>query len=471
MSEQTQSPQSSSQSGQMTAVMAAVSTGGEKALRLGLVRDGRVLEERVLRERQPVSVGSSEKNLFVVTEAGLPSRFRLFDVEDGRYVLQFTERMAGKLSTPSGVRELEDLRGQADEVEGVFRVPLHEEARGKLTIGGTSFLFQFVAPPPVQPKPQLPVSVTRGAVGIDWTTTMIAAFSFLIHFMAIGAVYSDWLDPVVDYDVNVANIVEAVKSMPPPPEVEQKNVEEQDKPDKKVEEKVEDQKPVKKAAEKAPPTDTGKRRLSAVEAAALSEELDSFDMGILGVNLGRTATADVLSSSDNIATGIMDQAAESGAGVSSGGPGGLKLGSAGGAIRPGETGASLGSIGSTGKTSEGGSGAVKKVKGPTGNASVGGANVAGGKVTNASQVVARMRAGFRACYTRGLANNPDIQGRVTLTLRVGPGGEVTAVSAASSGNLPSDVVSCIKSRASAGRFAPPEGGAAAITVPVVLVAQ
>src|SRR5690606_32688052 len=99
------------------------------------------------------------------------------------------------------------------------------------------------------------------------------------------------------------------------------------------------------------------------------------------------------------------------------------------------------------------------------------ANVAGGKVSNASQVVARMKAGFRACYTRGLADNPDIQGRVTLTLRVGPGGEVTAVSASASGNLPSSVVSCIKSRASAGRFAPPEGGAAAVTVPVVLVAQ
>ena len=50
----------------------------------------------------------------------------------------------------------------------------------------TTFLFQFVAPPPIQPKPQLPVSVTRGATSIDWATTMIAAFSFLLHFSAIG---------------------------------------------------------------------------------------------------------------------------------------------------------------------------------------------------------------------------------------------------------------------------------------------
>ncbi len=453
----------------MTAVMRAAGPGGPKALRLGLLRNGRVVEERVLKKREAVSVGSSEKNVFVVSAEGLPSRFVLFDVEDGRYVLQFTDAMSGKVAMPSGILELPELKAQADDVEGTYRVRLPEDVRGKLTVGDCSFLFQFVAPPPTQPRPQLPVSVTRGAVGVDWTTTIIAALSFLIHFTAISFAYHDWLDPVVDYDVNVASIVEAVKNMPPPPEVEQKNVED----DKKEEKKAEDTPKPKKVKNKsdAKPTPGPKQKMNAAQVAALSEELDKLDLGILGANLGNTATANVLSSSDTISTDVMDQAAASGAGVSGGGPAGLKLSAGGGAIRPGESGGSLADIGATGKTGGGGSGKVVKVKGPTGNASVGGTSVAGGAVSNASRVVARMRAGFRACYNRGLNENPDISGRINLVLRIGPGGEVSSVSASKSGNLPSSVVACVKARAQSGRFSPPEGGASAISVPVTFVAQ
>jgi hypothetical protein len=211
--------------------------------------------------------------------------------------------------------------------------------------------------------------------------------------------------------------------------------------------------------------------MSRAEVAALAEQLDSFDMGILGANIGKTATSDVLSSSDNISTSIMDQAAASGAGVSAGGPGGLKLTRAGGALDPGATGASLSSIGSAGKTGGGGSGVAAAVKGPTGTATLGGATVAVGQVSDASRVVARMRPGFRQCYQKGLEANPDSSGRISLKIRIGPGGEVTGVTASASGSLPSSVVECIKARAQGVRFSPPDGGSAVIEVPVTFVAQ
>ena len=56
---------------------------------------------------------------------------------------------------------------------------------------------------------------------IDWTTTIIAAFSFLFHFGAVGSIYSDWMDPIVDDEVDVAALLESVKQLPPPPAVEQ----------------------------------------------------------------------------------------------------------------------------------------------------------------------------------------------------------------------------------------------------------
>src|SRR5690606_12392102 len=106
-----------------------------------------------------------------------------------------------------------------------------------------------------------------------------------------------------------------------------------------------------------------------------------------------------------------------------------------------------------------------------GSAAVGSAKVPVGSVSNASRVVAGMRAGFRACYQRSLAENPDAQGSIHLTLRVGPGGEVQGVTASTTGSLPASVVACVKARASAGQFAPPDGGSAIVKVPVTFVKQ
>jgi hypothetical protein len=92
-------------------------------------------------------------------------------------------------------------------------------------------------------------------------------------------------------------------------------------------------------------------------------------------------------------------------------------------------------------------------------------------VSNAARVVAGLRAGFRACYQRGLAEAPDASGSIRLMIRVGPGGEVSGVTATSSGGLPPAMVSCVQARARAAQFDAPEGGAAVITVPVTFVKQ
>ena len=56
-----------SRPGQMTAVMRAMQQAtGPKVLRIGLVASGRILEERIVKQRTSVSVGPSEKSMFVV---------------------------------------------------------------------------------------------------------------------------------------------------------------------------------------------------------------------------------------------------------------------------------------------------------------------------------------------------------------------------------------------------------------------
>jgi hypothetical protein len=351
-------------------------------------------------------------------------------------------------------------------------VQLSEEARGKVVVGETTFLFQFVAPPPIQPKPQLPVSVKAGlANDIDWTTTIIAAFSFLFHFGAVGSIYSDWMDPIIDDEVDINQLLESVKQLPPPPPVEQPT-------------DVADVAATAAATAEAPKSaggsgkaaggpGAGGGKVSDARASAIANELAQLDMAMIGaLNSGGTATQGVLSSGD-VPTGLLDGAAQSGAGVGQGGVAGLNMGgSGGGSVRPGAVGGGgLASIGNTGTGGPATAGSAAKVKGPVGNAQVGGAAVSGGSVSNASSVVAGMAAGFRRCYNKGLQEDPSMKGSVRITAKIGPNGEVLSASPSGGGGLSGTVISCVTARVSSANFAPPEGGGATVVIPVTFVSQ
>lgn len=457
-----QMPQPPHQVGRMTLGMR--STGrGRKLLRVAMVRGGRVLEERILKKPAAVTIGRSEHCSFVLGAKHAPTIFKLFEPLATGYQLNFTDAMSGRLGLAAGVKELAALKSLSKTTpQGVHQLKLTPEMRGTLTLGDVTFLFQFVGLPRVQQRAQLPPSVTQGRALLDWPTLIIAAFSLLVHVMALISVYSDWVDPVVDYEINVRNLVETVKSLPPPPPIEDQKVDEaapketaKEKPTPKVQQPVAGERP----------------KLSAAQVAALTNELDRIEMMTLPALQGAgPITADVLQSG-NLSMSSLDAAAASGASVATLGPGGLKFGSGGGALRPGELGGGLAAVGSTGKAANEGSGSSVAVKGPSGNATIEEQRVSGGAISDARSVVASMRPGFKACYQRGLSANPDSQGKITLTLRVGPGGEVQSASAATSGDIDAAVLDCVKQRAMAARFAPPEGGMAVVQVPVTFVRQ
>ncbi len=463
--------------GQMTAVMRAMpQSTGPKVLRIGLVQGGRVVEERVIKQRTHVTVGPSEKSMFVVAAPNVPATFRLFELVGPDYHLNYMDGMTGRVALQTGIADLDALKAQAKRSpQGSYQVRLTEDARGKIVIGDMTFLFQFVAPPPIQPRPQLPVSVQSGISSqIDWRFTIIASFSFLFHFGAVGMLYSDWMDPRVDEEVNIAGLLDSMKTLPVPPPITEtptdstqttQNADNASDAPKKAG-------GAGKGAGASKGAGAGKGGLSASERAALSSELDQLQMATLGaLNSEGPATAGVLRGGD-VPTGALERAAASGAGVGSTAGTGLNIGSGGGGtIRPGEAGGGgLAGVGNTGGGGKAEGGTAQKVQGPKGNANAS-AQVSGGTVGNASRVVAGMRAGFRACYNRGLQANPDMSGSVRVTARIGPNGEVLSASAAPSGSISSDVANCIASRVKSAQFDPPEGGAATVVIPVTLVQQ
>jgi hypothetical protein len=484
MSQQNLGSPQTNRPGQMTAVMRAMpQVTGPKVLRIGVVQGGKVIEERVIKQRTHVTIGPSEKSMFVLPTKSLPPNFKLFELVGSDYALNFLDGMSGRVALKTGVSDLAGLKGQARRVPipntnpplQAYQISLSEEARGKVMVGETTFLFQFVAPPPIQPKPQLPVSVKSGfGTEIDWTTTIIAAFSFLFHFGAIGFIYTDW-DPVVDDEVDVQQLLDSVKQLPPPPPVEQKN--ESDVPVSTAAAAVADAPKASTGGSKGAGSagkGSGKGGLTDARASAISNELASLDVQMLGaLNSSGNSTASVLSSGD-VPTGLLNGAANSSAGVGRGGIAGLNMGSgAGGAVRPGTAGGGgLASIGNTGAGSNAGAtGSAQAVKRPVGNANVGGAAVSGGSVANASAVVAGMAAGFRRCYNKGLAEDPNMKGSVRITAKIGPNGEVLGASPSGGGGLSGTVISCVTARVSSAQFSPPEGGGATVVIPVTFVSQ
>jgi TonB family protein len=91
--------------------------------------------------------------------------------------------------------------------------------------------------------------------------------------------------------------------------------------------------------------------------------------------------------------------------------------------------------------------------------------VSAGTVSNAAEVVSRLRTPFRECYNRQLALDRAAAGRIRLAIHVGASGAVSRVEVTPSGNLGS-VVQCVQTVASGAQFAPPEGGSAVIVVPI-----
>jgi hypothetical protein len=448
----------------MTAVMRAMQqASGPKVLRIGLVAGGRILEERIVKQRTSVTVGPSEKCMFVV-QANVPLQFKLFELIGADYHLNFLDGMTGRVALATGITDLVSLKGQAKRVGPAYQIRLTEEARGKIVVGETTFLFQFVAPPPVQPRPQLPLSVKGGVASqIDWSLTIIAAFSFLLHFGLIGAMYSDWMDPVVNDDITAGLLDMVQKTVPPP-------VETAETPTSSA--SATDTAPTPTAAPKqaAPTPKAGGQAPDAKVVAGLLNEADQARIAILAALNGGPNINGAMKD-DNGAPVDLNSLANRSGGVSNT-AGGLNLpNGAGGPIRPGQNGGGLQSLrgGETGGASTGAGQAVKVV--PVGNVEYGG-STASVPVANAEAVIRnQIHPGAKRCYQKGLESDPSQAGRLVILIKVAPSGEVDSVSVSSNSGLAAGVASCIQSVARRAKFDPPGASGSTLSVPFNFVKQ
>jgi hypothetical protein len=452
----------------MTSVMRAMSLGesarGPKVMRVGVLVGGRVVEERVIKRRVTVSIGSSESATFVIASPAVPPLFALFERVGDGYVLNVVPGMTGRIALAGGISELP---------AGNARVPLTESARGKVVLGDTTFLFQFVAPPPVQPRPQLPLGVKGGlTTSNDWALTLIAAFSFLVHFGLVGAIYSDWADPIVGDRYDVAGLVDLLARIPPPPvEVPEQSAlsttpSPAPSPPPTPHEATE-----AKATPGAHARSTQSSRSNAGptsndRSAVLAARADAMQMQIIAGLEGGPAVKGAIDRS-NVPPVDLESVAARDVGVTRGN-GELRPVS-GGPIK----GPSSGGLGVLGRTNSDGtgtsSGKETNVAGPTGIAQVGSPTVSV-PIPNADATVAALRNRFRSCYEKGLLGDSTMSGKVVITAKVGPNGEVTSSDVASITGLSPTVGQCIAGVVRRATFsAPGGGGGSTLNIPVTFV--
>jgi outer membrane biosynthesis protein TonB len=464
---------------QAAARQLAPGAGGPKLkiLRIGIIQGGRIVEERLVRKRENITVGQSAKNMFVVLSDALPRNWLLFEATGHQYVAHFSDGMDARIAVGNEIISLSQLKqtGKIQKRGASWVLPLDERARGKITLADMTILFQFVTPPPPQPRPQLPASVRGSALsGVDWFFTTIAALSFLFHLIFVIYLRNvDWprkpdIEAVPDRFVQM--VVKKEEKKPEEKKVEVAKAEEDEKkPEKK---KGDEEKKVKREL-----TDEEKAKLAEAKAKAdaerrarLAEQVKSTGLlKLLGAKSDAGGSiADVLGKGDvdrdqeralQGVGGVGVANADSLRGIKSGGSGSGRVADAGN-LRGG-----AGIVG--GGTGQGaGERTVKgaiKTETPAVDGDLDPAMVA-------KEVRSRLGA-IKACYERALKRNPNLSGKVVIHWTITQAGTVSGVDVEQDTLGDAEVASCIKSLIARWRFPAPAGGSVDVSFPFVFQAS
>ena len=186
-------------------------------LRVGIVHGRRIVEERLLARAGDVTIGTSPKSTFIVPWDDAPERWRLFEERGGRHTLRLAGGMTARIADGAAVTSIDARAADAP----ARPIPLSDRARGKVTVGDTTVLFQLLRPPAPQPRPQLPFSIRRRvSAEIDRFFTIVLAFTVLLHVAVV--VYLRQVDwprrPSIEEipDRFVRQIVRTPRPTPPP---------------------------------------------------------------------------------------------------------------------------------------------------------------------------------------------------------------------------------------------------------------
>jgi len=409
--------------------MSKPASSSAKILRVGVIRDGKIIEERHIRHPSAVTIGQDGTNTFVIPASELPATFPVFEYRNGQYSLLFTDRMNGRVANRSGDFDFAGLKtkGLVQKRGSVWALPLDESAKGKVSLGEVTLLFQFVAPRPEPARIELPADV-RGTVwrSIDHLFFGILAASLFLHFAGAACIALSPKPPDTDLALDELPDRFARVLLPPkPPEPEQQKAPEQTAQEEK--------KDVKKDLKKKDLPQDATQRKAVLQQRVASKGL----LKILGSAGGSGALSDVLGSGTGSGDVAAALAGARGVSIATAYSVGARAG--GGAGRT----AGIGDVGTSGggKVALAGKGDAKV----SGQVSTAAPEVDSADVDRAalSRYIRDRLGAIRGCYERELKRNPGLKGKVVVRFNITPAGRAGDVRIEENTLGSPEVASCI----------------------------
>lgn len=476
--------------------------GTKKILRVGIIQGGRIVEERLIRKREAVTVGVGSKNTFILPVAGLPKSLALFEAKGESYQLCFDEGMSGRVSVGDAVQDLKALQ-KSPSVQrrgGRFVVGLDTKSRGKVVIGEFTILFQFVEAPPVLAKPQLPAAARGGiAQRIDWTFVNMLILSFLLQGGAGVGLDIWWRQEgrylqdqfgerkTRAYEVLKAEVLQQQEQKeeeePVPTEAEEavKDAPESEQPAPEPEQAPEIKKVTPKPKDEGEKKDPGQVRDSNRTKEDVKKDVAKKTfLHVLGAE-GEDGTFGPSTLKAGLADAKLDEAFQNADGGVANADETTKTTFGGAPVAKAGTGDYKG----ISKAEAGGTRiATKEVKTVDKATATGGekkvtASVRGGSLSGKAgvgsvdpsaikSVFARRKGAVQYCYEKALKVNEKLKGKVVIQFTIGPAGRITSISVTENSTGDASVGQCIMDKVRSWKFTPPEGGAVTFSFPFVL---
>jgi len=420
----------------------ATATSQQKALRIGIVQGGKMVEERLFPGRSAITIGTSAKNTFVLPQSNLPESVAVFQPEGDGMALVFDDGTRGRIDGPGAAADLDVVAraGKARRQGDRYILPVRADQRGRLALGEATLLWQFVSPPPEPPRPVLPPEARRGRFRtLDRLFVTILLVSLALHVSGYIVLANT---PPRD-EVTLEEIPDRfAKLLIPERKAEPPKRKEEPKPEP-VPEAAEAKKeePAKKEEAKKPGAE-GKPVDKAARAAEVRKAVQSKGilrvLGTLGPGGATGAVRDVFGAGGgfgDVATALS-------------GAGGVAIAtdpSAGGARKGAGTGAAA-TIGDL-ATSGGG----KVALGAKAEARVSGNVSAEDAEVDSSEIDQGRLGGFvraritsiKACYENALKRNPSLKGKIRIRFTILATGGLADIAVIENGMGSPEVAACI----------------------------
>ncbi len=466
-----------------------------KILRIGIIRDGELVEERLFRRQENITIGQSPKNTIVIAPGeNVPDSWQLFAAEGkGQYSFIFGPPLSGLISLggpPVGLPALTKAPGAKRSGRG-FRISLSHNARGKLLLGETTILFQFIPAPPIPPPLRLPPECKGGWMqDLDAGFIVAVVFSALIQVgVTLWMVTQDWPaevrtvenmpDRFVSLMIDIPKPKTDLEDMETTTEEDAEAMAAAEKAKKAEEEKrkteeEEKKKLAEKEAAEAKPKDA---ETIAQEQAARREKITQ-QLREKTLLMFLTSKGDGSSGSGGVVQDLLGDGYGSGDGIFSGLTN-LEVATSENVRQKLEGGqGSLSSVDIEGTTIGGTidknitERAEKKV---TANLKVTNPDsmVGSGKLDSkaVAEVVRRRISAVKNCYERELRRNPKLEGNITVQFTISQMGRVSDVNTIQNTMNSDSVASCIVDRIRGWRFPSPEGGSVTVSYPFIFTAS